>query len=70
MNAHLQTGKSLTNLCRVFGNLHKKWTIEQSQLEWVCKEGHQWKASAVRVTSGIWCKTCNPRIRKSRVLKS
>jgi len=91
MNAHLQTGKSLTNLCRVFGNLHKKWTIEQmqelasgnggkclsekyvnrgSKLEWVCKEGHQWKASARLVKSGAWCKTCNPRIRKSRVLKS
>ena len=50
--------------------LSKEYVAIKSQLEWECKVGHQWKASAVRVKSGIWCKTCNPRPRYSRVNKS
>ena len=50
--------------------LSKEYINNKSRLEWICKEGHQWKASAKRVKSGIWCQICTPRIRKSRVLKS
>jgi hypothetical protein len=40
--------------------LSEKYVNSRSHLEWVCEEGHNWKASASSVKSGRWCKICFP----------
>jgi len=38
--------------------LSEKYVNRGSKLEWVCKEGHQWKASASMLKNNTWCKDC------------
>jgi len=39
--------------------LSKKYVNKQTKLEWQCKSGHQWEATASSVKhQGCWCPTC------------
>jgi len=49
--------------------LATEYINRQDPLEWQCKEGHKWKASAKDILKGIWCRTCSTPGRK-RVIPS
>jgi len=38
--------------------LSKEYTDARTHLEWICAEGHRWKARPDSVKRGTWCKKC------------
>ena len=44
--------------------LATEYINRRDPLEWQCKEGHKWKASAKDILKGTWCRTCSTPGRK------
>lgn len=63
---HKKSGrKSLTlsemqKIAKSYGGkcLSKEYTNSESKLEWMCEEGHSWKAISSSVKKGHWCPIC------------
>jgi hypothetical protein len=43
--------------------LSTKYINNDTNLEWACAEGHQWKATPGNIKAGKWCRVCSIKIR-------
>jgi len=41
--------------------LSKEYKNNSTNLEWMCSEGHRWKATAANIKKGKWCRKCSGR---------
>ena len=41
--------------------LSKEYKNNSTNLEWMCSEGHRWKATAANIKRGKWCRKCSGR---------
>jgi hypothetical protein len=47
--------------------LTKEYAFSHIKMEWLCKRGHTWMASANNIKRGGWCPTCNNDKKKSSI---
>jgi len=65
-NRRTRTIKDMRKFAEKKGGLclATEYVNRRDPLEWQCKEGHKWKASAKDIIKGTWCRKCSTPGRK------